>query len=206
MKNNTKTRILCITEGAVIIALAFVLELLCVWLNALMGISALLPFGGTITVSMLPIAYYSYRRGAGWGLGAGFVYAILQMLLGFYVPPANTWWAVALCVLLDYIVAFVVVGSADLFAKLLGKFRLAGYCFGAVMVCLIRFLSSFLSGVILWNTNVPEGMSVWQYSLVYNASYMLPNAVLTGVFATVVCAALDPKTLRPMKKGKKDKG
>ena len=81
--NRMKQRILCVTEGAVILALAYVLELLCIWLNAIMGISALLPFGGTITVSMLPIIYYSYRRGALWGVGAGFVYSLLQMLLGF---------------------------------------------------------------------------------------------------------------------------
>ncbi len=200
MKNSMKTRILCITEGAVIIALAFVLELLCVWLNGILGISALLPFGGTITISMLPIAYYSYRRGALWGLGAGFVYAVLQMILGFYIPPANTFWAVALCVLLDYLLAFTAIGAAALFAKPFGKFRLTGYCVGAVAVCLIRFVASFLSGVILWDTYAPEGMSVWTYSLIYNGSYMLPTTILTGAFAVIVCAALDPKTLRPMKK------
>lgn len=200
MKNTMKQKILSIAEGAVIIALAYVIELLCVWLNAITGIGALLVFGGTITVSMLPIAYYSYRRGIGWGISVGFVYSLLQMLLGFYVPPANTWWALALCVLLDYVIAFSVVGLAALFAKPFGKRRLTGYCVGAVAVCLIRFVSSFLSGVILWGSYAPEGMNIWVYSLVYNASYMLPNAILTGVFAVVVCAALDPKTLRPMKK------
>ena len=202
MKNTMKQKILCIAEGAVIIALAYVIELLCVWLNAISGVSALLPFGGTITISMLPIAYYSYRRGTAWGLGVGFVYSLLQMMLGFYVPPANTWWALVLCIVLDYLVAFTVVGLAGLFAKPFGKYRLAGYCTGAVIVCLIRFVSSFLSGVILWGSYAPEGMNVWHYSLVYNASYMLPNAILTGIFAVVVCAALDPKTLRPMKKKK----
>ena len=131
-----------------------------------------------------------------------FVYSLLQMLLGFYVPPANTWWALVLCIVLDYLVAFTIVGLAGLFAKPFGKYRLAGYCVGAVVVCLIRFVSSFLSGVILWGSYAPEGMNVWYYSLVYNASYMLPNAILTGVFAVVICAALDPKTLRPMKKKK----
>jgi hypothetical protein len=29
---------------------------------------------------------------------------------------------------------------------------------------------------------------------------MLPNTILTAMFAVIVCAALDPKTLRPMKK------
>ncbi len=202
MKNTMKTKLLSIAEGATIISLSFVLELLCVWMNAITGIGALLPFGGTITISMLPIAYYSYRRGVAWGLGAGFVYSILQMILGFYVPPANTWWAVVLCVLLDYILAFTIVGLATLFAKPFGKYRLAGYCFGAVAVCIIRFLFSFLSGVILWGTYAPEGMNVWIYSLVYNASYMIPTAILTGVFAVIVCAALDPKNLRPMKRNK----
>lgn len=195
-----KKRILCVTEGAVMIALAFVLELVCVWLNTITGVGALLPFGGTITVSMLPIAYYSFRRGIGWGVGVGFVYSLIQMMLGFYVPPANTWWAVALCVLLDYVIAFSIVGIANIFVGLFGKHRLVGYGVGAVAVCVIRFVCSFLSGVILWGSYAPEGMNVWIYSLVYNASYMLPNAILTGILAVAICAALDPKTLRPMKK------
>lgn len=202
MKNTMKQRILCIAEGAVIIAMAYVVELLCVWLNAITGVSALLPFGGTITISMLPIAYYSYRRGWIWGIGVGLVYSLLQMLLGFYIPPANTWWAIVLCVLLDYVIAFSVVGIAGLIAKPFGKYRLSGYCVGAIAVCLIRFVSSFLSGVVLWGSYAPEGMNVWLYSLVYNASYMIPNAILTGMFAVVVCAAIDPLTLRPMKKKK----
>lgn len=198
--NRMKQRLLCVTEGAVILALAYVLELLCVWLNAVTGVSALLPFGGTITISMLPIIYYSYRRGALWGIGAGFVYSLLQMLLGFYIPPAGTWWALLLCVVLDYLLAFTVVGTAPLFARPLGNHRLAGYCVGAVAVCLVRFASSFLSGVILWGSDAPEGMNVWVYSLIYNSSYMLPNAVLTGIFAVVVTAAMDPVTLKPMRK------
>ncbi len=195
-----KRRLLCVTEGAIIIALAYVIELLCVWLNAVTGVGALLPFGGTITISMLPIAYYSFRHGIGWGLGVGFVYSLLQMLLGFYVPPANVWWAVVLCVLLDYVIAFSVIGAADLFAKLFGKRRLIGYGVGAVAVCLVRFVCSFLSGVILWGSYAPENMNVWVYSLVYNASYMIPNAILTGILTVALCATLDPKTLRPIKK------
>ena len=201
-KENTmmKKRILCITEGALVIALSYALELLCMWLNAVTGISALLPFGGTVTVSILPILYYSYRRGAVWGIGAGFVYSLIQMMLGFYIPPAKTWWALVLCVVLDYVIAFSVSGSACLFAKLCGKHRLFGYCTGAVAVCVVRFASSFLSGVVLWGEYAPEGMNVWLYSLIYNASYMIPSTILTAIFAVIICAAIDPKTLKPMKK------
>ena len=46
-------------------------------------------------------------------------------------------------------------------------------------------------------------MNIWWYSLTYNGSYMLPNAVLAGVLIVVLCAAVDPKTLRPYKKAQK---
>ena len=200
MKTKNKERLLSLCEGALVIASAYVLELLCVWLNTITGVGALLPFGGTITVSMLPIIYYSYRRGIAWGAGVGFVYSLLQMALGFYVPPANNFGALVLCILLDYVIAFTVVGVANVFAKPFGKRRVLGYTLGAVIVCLIRFVSSFLSGVILWGSCAPEGMNVWLYSLVYNSSYMIPNAILTGVLACILCAALNPKTLRPIKR------
>ena len=101
MRNESKTRLLAMVEGALMVALTVVLDLLPLpsW-----------PQGGSITVAMIPVIYYSYRRGARWGIGAGFVYSLLQMLLGFYIPPAGTWWALLLCVVLDYLLAFTVVG------------------------------------------------------------------------------------------------
>ena len=200
MKTKNKNRLLCLCEGALVIASAYVLELLCVWLNAISGVGALLPFGGTISVSILPIVYYSYRRGIAWGAGVGFAYSLLQMALGFYVPPANKLWALILCVLLDYVIAFTVVGVADVFAKPFGKRKIIGYTVGGVAVCIVRFISSFISGVILWGSYAPEGMNVWIYSLVYNASYMIPNTVLTGILAALICMSLNPKTLKPMKR------
>lgn len=200
MKNTINNKILCITEGAIMIALSVVLEMVCHWLNEVMGIEALLPFGGTITVSMLPVIYYSYRHGVAWGLGVGFTYSLLQIVLGHLSYLPKDFGALVLCLLLDYLLAFTVLGIADLFAKPFGKKRLAGYCVGAIAVCIIRFALSFLSGVILWGSYAPEGMNVWLYSLIYNGSYMLPNTILTAMFAVIICAAIDPKTLRPMKK------
>ncbi len=199
-KDKMKDKIFCITEGAIIIALSVVIEMVCHWLNEVMGIEALLPFGGAITVSMLPVVYYSYRRGVAWGLGVGFTYSVLQIMLGHLSYLPKDFWSLSLCLLLDYFLAFTVLGIADVFAKPFGKHRLAGYCVGAVAVCVIRFVFSFLSGVILWSSYAPEGMNIWIYSLIYNGSYMLPNTILTAMFAVIICATLDPKTLRPMKK------
>jgi thiamine transporter len=103
----------------------------------------------------------------------------------------------------DYVVAFTVIGAAPLFAKPFGQkkqiLRLTGYGVGAVVACVLRYFSSVLSGGILWGSYAPEGMNPWIYSLVYNAGYMLPNAILTGICAVLLCKALDPKTIRPMK-------
>ncbi len=183
------------------LALAWVIDYVC----ALMPYNNILfPAGGTITLGMLPLVYYAYRHGAAWGMGAGLVFSGLQIAMGWYLPPAGTWWAVVLCVMLDYVAAFTVLGTAPLFARLFGDHtrarRLIGYGAGAVIVCVLRYVSSVLSGGILWGTYAPEGMNPWVYSLGYNAGYMLPNAVLTGVVVVLLCRALDPKTLKPMKK------
>ncbi len=196
MKRNQKNRLLSLAEGAIMIATAIALDYLCKL------IPYQFPNGGGISIAVLPLIYYTFRRGTAWGLGAGFVYSILQIITGWYVPPAGTFGAVVLCILLDYFLAFTVTGCANLFAKPFGKYRLVGYGVGSAAVCVLRFVFSFLSGVILWGSYAPEGMNVWVYSLVYNGGYMLPNALLTTVLLVPLAAALDPKTLRPMKKEK----
>jgi thiamine transporter len=192
-----------LVEGAMMLAVAWVIDYIC----ALAPYNAILfPAGGSITVGMLPIIYFAYRHGAAWGVGAGFVFSGLQIIIGWYPPPAGTWWAFILCILLDYVIAYAVIGLAPLMARPLGRAthtrRLVGYGVGAVVVCLLRYLSSVLSGGILWGSYAPAGMNPWVYSLVYNAGYMLPNAVLTGVLAVLLCRALDPETLRPMKRSR----
>ena len=197
MKKTNSSHMLALVEGAMMLALAWALDFVC----------AMLPFnrfwvnGGGITLGMIPIVYYSFRRGSAWGIGAGVVFSGLQMLMGWYVPPANTWWAVLLCVLLDYVLAFSILGAADLMTKVMfPKHRLAAYGMSAAAVCLIRYVFSALSGGILWGSYAFEGWNPWAYSILYNGSYMLPNAVLTGILVILLCKTMDPKTLKRMKK------
>ena len=197
-RNTKKQHLLSLVEGAMMLALAWGLDFVC----GLLPFNQILwPAGGSLTLGMIPLVYYSFRHGSAWGLGAGFVFSGLQMLMGWYTPPANTWWAVLLCVLLDYVLAFAVLGCANLFAKPFGKkHRLLGYGLGAGIVCLIRCACSILSGAVLWGSYAPEGMNVWVYTVGYNGSYMLPNAILTAVLIVLLCKAIDPQTLKPMKK------
>ena len=145
-----------------------------------------MPNGGSITLlSMLPFILVSYRHGTKWGLFTGFVNSLLQMLLGFYAPPAPGLLPLVGMILLDYVLAFTLLGLAGAIAKPF-KNRLVGVAVGTAAVCGIRFLCSFLSGWLLWGSWAPEGMSAPLYSLVYNGSYMLPNTILM----VVVCLLL----------------
>lgn len=176
MRRYANLRIL--VECAIMVALAFVLSL-----SKLFE----LPFGGSVTLlSMLPICLVSIRHGIGWGLGTAFVYSATQALVsgatGWGLTPA----VLILCFLLDYILAFTVLGLAGLFRKR----GMAGCLFGIALVCALRFLCHYISGVTLWGSMAPEGMSPYLYSLLYNGGFMLPETVLTVIGAFFVLTAL----------------
>ncbi len=176
-KTYSKTRIL--VECALMIAIGTVLAQLTLFT---------MPNGGSITVlSMLPFVLVSFRHGVKWGLFTGFVNSLLQMLLGFWAPPVPTFLYFLGEVLLDYVLAFMALGLAELFARPFRN-RLAGVAFGTFMAGFLRFMCSFLSGVLVWG-NLNEGLSAWTYSLGYNASYMLPETLLTVAAAVLIYKA-----------------
>ena len=171
-----------ITESAMLLAVAIVLELV-----SKMFIPEM-PFGGQVTlVSMLPVVLISYRHGVKWGLFTGFVNSLLQMLLGFYAPPTPGLLPLVGMILLDYVLAFSLLGLAGGIAKPF-KNKLAGVAVGTAAVCGIRFLCSFLSGVLIWG-NLSDGLAAWTFSLTYNGSYMLPETIMTTVAAVLIYKA-----------------
>ena len=106
-KTYSKTRTL--VECALMIALGTVLANIKIYE---------LPNGGSVTLfSMLPFVLISFRHGVKWGLFTGFVNSLLQMLLGFYAPPAPGLLPLVGMILLDYVLAFTLLGLADAFAK-----------------------------------------------------------------------------------------
>ena len=66
--------------------------------------------------------------------------------------------------------------------------QLVGVGVGTAVVCFIRFMCSFLSGVLIWG-NLSDGLPAWTYSLTYNGSYMLPETILTTVAAVLIYKA-----------------
>lgn len=171
----SKTRIL--VEGALMIALATVLSYLKFFE---------LPQGGTISIEMLPLVLMGLRNGPKWGCFTGFVHGLLQMIIGFQnVMYCATLLSQIGCILLDYLIAFTVLGVAPIIARLF-KNPYVGVTAGAVVAGLLRFGCSFLSGILLYGSYAPEGTPVWIYSLVYNGSYMIPDILLLAVVILIL--------------------
>ena len=177
---NKKTSLYVLAESAIMVALATVLSMVKVYEA---------PYGGSVTLlSMAPIIILSMRRGVKTGLLAGFVHSLIQLLLGLNnVAWVPTPMGIVLCCLLDYILPFTLLGLAGAIAKPF-KNRLVGVAVGTAAVCGIRFLCSFLSGVLIWG-NLSDGLPAWTYSLTYNGSYMLPETILTTVAAVLIYKA-----------------
>ncbi|EGL83857.1 thiamine transporter YuaJ [Caldalkalibacillus thermarum TA2.A1] len=83
---------------------------------------------------------------------------------------------------LDYPLAFALLGTAGLFA--LHKAHTPGKMIGLattgiVLASGLRFLSHFVSGVVWFGAYAPEGMPVAIYSALYNLSYLLPEMIIS---------------------------
>ena len=176
--SETKNRTRTLVECGLMIAMATVLSYIPIFE---------MPMGGSITLcSTVPLVIVSFRHGLKWGLFTGGVHGVIQTMLGFKnVLYCTTILSMAGCVLLDYFLAYMVVGASCVFGKGLRN-RSAGVAVGTMATGLLRYLCSFLSGILIWGGYAPEGTPVWVYSLTYNGSFMVPEIVLTTVAAVVV--------------------
>lgn len=173
-KNNSDSKVRMIAECAIMIALGTILAQIKIYR---------MPSGGSVTAaSMVPFLLISYRCGTKWGLLSGFVNSLLQMLLGgIYPPVAPGAIGYAAEILLDYIMAYMVLGFAGAFSKPFRKNRTAGVAVSAFICCLLRFICAFVSGFAVWADVMADGRAAIIYSLGYNAAYMAPESVITVV-------------------------
>ncbi len=179
MANNSNkhlhVRALC--EGAIMVALAFVLSFVKFYE---------FPNGGSVTPAMFPIFLYALRWGLGRGLGAGFVFGLLQLLF----DGAYAWgWQ---SMLLDYLLAFTPLGLAGLF-----KGKPWGIFPGTIIGSIGRFIIHYISGVTIYRITEPTTIPIFGtidnaelYSLCYNISYIVPCAVIALLIAGVLYVPL----------------
>ncbi len=213
-KNALRTR--WIAESAIMIALAVVLEFISKMLIPK------LPFGGSVTiVSMLPVIFVCWKYGIKKGLVTSFVYSLVEVVMGLFsgtitaafLPVDEDGLGVKKAILmlvLDYILAFSVLGLSAMFKKVIKKNWLS-LALGAFVVIFLRYLSHTISGFILygawaewfftdtesgWGTQL--GIKIFNalkdnsktlafvYSVVYNGLYMIPEMIITPIVAAII--------------------
>ncbi|TFE01189.1 energy-coupled thiamine transporter ThiT [Jeotgalibacillus sp. R-1-5s-1] len=144
------------------------------------------PQGGSISFVMVPIILMAFRWGLKGGLLSGLLVGLLQTLFGAYIVDPVQY-------VLDYPLAFTVIGLAGLFAGAIkrsldeGQMRKAiiYITLGVFTGALLRFMCHFFAGWVFFGSGA-EGVPAWQFSLAYNGSYMGPAFILT----TIILATL----------------
>ncbi len=131
-----------------------------------------LPEGGSITVaSMVPLFWFSLRRGLRWGAEACTVYGLVHIALSgeVYYPTQ---------ILLDYPLAFGALGLAGAFRKR----PLVGVAVGMAG----RFVFHFISGIVFFAAYAWPGWSPILYSAAYNASYLVPEFIISAIVMYII--------------------
>ncbi|PTX61230.1 thiamine transporter [Melghirimyces profundicolus] len=149
------------------------------------------PQGGSVSLAMVPVVLVAFRRGWVAGLLCGLLVGLINLIMNpFIVHPVQ--------VVLDYPLAYSVLGLAGCFrlnrdipaTSLTGRVAL-----GVTVAGLARLLSHFISGVIWFGAFAPEGFSPALYSLLYNASYIVPE-ILISIAVTLLLALKAPELVR----------
>lgn len=136
-----------------------------------------LPNGGSVTLfSMFLVTLVGYWYGPVVGIMAAVGYGILQFITGPYVVHP-------IQVVIDYPLAFGALGCSGFFANKKNGL-LKGYLAGVAG----RFFFASVSGLIFYTVYVESlgenMMAIWA-SLVYNMSYIVPEAVATIILISI---------------------
>jgi len=157
VKSETKV----LAEGTIFVALSVVLK------DILPPIYHL-PQGGSVSAAgMVPLLWFSLRRGLRSGLEASTIYGLIHMALpgSYIVDPVQA--------LLDYPIAFAALGLAGIFRK----YPLLGVGVGIFG----RFLAHFASGVWFFSAYAPAGTHPMVYSGIYNGGYLIIELVISVI-------------------------
>ena len=152
-----------LVQTSLLLALAVVLEQLRIFH---------MPQGGSVTAgAMVPLLLIGYRFGVGTGMLAGFAYGMINMIQDpFILHPVQ--------VLFDYPLPFMAMGLAGLSRQ--------HFYLSTGLAFLARFGCHFISGVVFFGSYAPEGMSPVWYSLMANATYLVPEMLICGIILKVL--------------------
>ncbi|MCW4005239.1 MAG: energy-coupled thiamine transporter ThiT [Candidatus Bathyarchaeota archaeon] len=142
------------------------------------------PYGGAVTVgSMVPVMWLSLRRGIKVGLIAGVVFGALALFIDVLTFGAAYAIATPVQAILEYPVAFCLLGLTGIFHRKTVPFAVAG----AAIAVFLRFLVHYFVGVFVWYYvyDFPE-FGRWLWPAVYNGSFLAGEFIISAVLLIVL--------------------
>lgn len=170
-QNSQRYKTKMIVEAGLAIAMAQILGMFVLYQ---------MPQGGAVkAANLVPLLIFAYRWGGKAGIVTGVAYGILHFIVGmkFTIHYAS--------ILLDYLIAYGAVGLAGYFKG--GQVKAT---FGAVNAMIVKFLASVISGAVVFGSYAPAGQNPWIYSIVYNATYMVPDMFINLVVVALFYAPI----------------
>lgn len=199
--SRTRVNTRCLCESAIMIAVATILSELKV---------ITIPFGGGITIcAMVPLILLAYRWGTKWGIFSSFVFGVIQLFIGIAKHNFGfELWMVIVDILLEYVLAYTLLGLGGMFRD---KFKspVLALSLGGLVAIFARYLIHFIAGFLIWGSYAEwffqegDGMAIGAsvlnsfqgfglsvvYSGIVNGSLMLGEMVVS-VVALVILAKI----------------
>lgn len=155
-----------IVYGAISIALSFALSYIKFFR---------MPQGGSVTLaSMLPLLIYSCMFGTRRGIIMALIYGTLQAV-------QDPWIIHPMQFLLDYPLAYGVIGIAGIFMEkgLFKNHKVVSFIIGGIVTVALRYTCHVFSGVFAFAdyADLDSYSTAWAYSLVYNSSVFIDMVV-----------------------------
>ena len=130
------------------------------------------PMGGSVDLELAPLIVFAWRRGPILGACLGALGGAASGLVHQFVySPAQA--------LLDYPLAYACTGLS---AVERGD---AGRVAGLALACACQLACSVASGVLFFAEYAPPDQGPFVYSLIYNASILVPKYILSGIVAWI---------------------
>ena len=184
----TNQRIQILLEVALFAVIALILDLFIPTLGPV-----------KIDIKMLPIVIIALRRGFVPGILSGLLWGLLQVLVGdAYILTISQF-------LLEYFVAFALIGFAGMASKPLQKLlheepealgkQTLWASIGLIVGSGARYIIHFLAGYIFWGAYAPEGQGALLYSFIVNGTAFLTETG-TVLIALILLAKYFQRLLR----------
>lgn len=196
--NKKNQNLQAIIETAIFSAIAVVLDMIQGGL-----FKGVFTSGGSIGIAMLPILIICFRRGLGYGVLCGLIVSLLQMLSGVYVVQGSDMpndflkaCGPFIQIMLDYILAYTLVGFAGIFYKPFKNSKTKGkkilfVSLGTLVGGVLKYLSHVISGIVFWLGDgsysfLGASSNTHLYSWVYNGAYSIPNIIICLILIIVL--------------------